>query len=41
MNVAKIASENNLADPLTKSFGQMSFNRHIEGIGVTVVGTWM
>lgn len=41
MNVAKIASENNLADPFTKALPQKSFDRHVEGMGVRVVGAWL
>ena len=39
--VAKIASENNLADPFTKALPQKSFDRHVEGMGVRVVGAWL
>jgi len=39
--VAKIASENNLADPFTKVLPQKSFDRHVEGMGVRVVGAWL
>ena len=39
--VVKIASENNLADPFTKALPQKSFDRHLEGMGVRVVGAWL
>ena len=39
--VVKIASENNLADPFTKTLPQKSFDRHVEGMGVRVVGAWL
>ena len=39
--VAKISSENNLADPFTKALPQKSFDRHVEGMGVRVVGAWL
>ena len=39
--VAKISSKNNLADPFTKALPQKSFNRHVEGMGVKVVGAWL
>ena len=39
--VAKIASENNLADPFTKALPQKPFDGHIEGLGVRVVGEWL
>ena len=39
--VAKIALDNNLADPITKSLPQKSFDRHVEGMGVRVVGAWL
>ena len=39
--VTKIASENNLADPITQSLPQKSFDRHVEGMGVRVVGAWL
>ncbi|XP_070051893.1 secreted RxLR effector protein 161-like [Nicotiana tomentosiformis] len=35
--VLKIASEDNLADPSTKSLPQKIFDKHVEGIGVRVV----
>ena len=39
--VAKIASENNFVDPFTKALPQKSFDRHVEGMVVRVVGTWL
>ena len=39
--VANIASKNNLADPFTKALLQKSFDRHVEGMGVRVVGAWL
>ena len=39
--VAKIASENNFVDPFTKALPQKSFDRHVEGMGVRVVGAWL
>ena len=38
---AKIALENNLADPFTKALPQKSFDRHVDGMGVRVVGAWL
>ncbi|OIT19146.1 retrovirus-related pol polyprotein from transposon tnt 1-94, partial [Nicotiana attenuata] len=35
--VLKIASEDNLADPFTKSLTQKIFDKHAEGMGVRVV----
>ncbi|XP_019235332.1 PREDICTED: zeatin O-glucosyltransferase-like [Nicotiana attenuata] len=35
--VTKIASENNLADPFTKSLPQKTFDKHVEGMGVKIV----
>ncbi|XP_075095409.1 secreted RxLR effector protein 161-like [Nicotiana tabacum] len=35
--VTKIASENNLADPFTKSLPQKTFDRHVDGMGVRIV----
>ena len=34
VNVMKIASENNLADPFTKTLAEKTFNRHLEGMGL-------
>ncbi|OIT28813.1 retrovirus-related pol polyprotein from transposon tnt 1-94, partial [Nicotiana attenuata] len=34
VEVPKIASENNLADPFTKSLPQKTFDRHVDGMGV-------
>ena len=34
VNVMKIASENNLADPFTKTLAKKTFNRHLEGMGL-------
>ena len=34
MAVVKIASEDNLADPFTKTLVVMSFERHIESMGM-------
>ena len=39
--VAKIALEKNLADPFPKALSQKSFNRHVERIGVRIVGAWL
>ena len=36
--VAKIASEDNLADPFTKAMAQDKLERHVEGMGVRGVG---
>ncbi|CAN4121880.1 unnamed protein product [Withania somnifera] len=38
--LAKIASENNLADLFTKALPQKPFDRHVEGMGVKVVDAW-
>ena len=32
VNVMKIVSENNLADPFTKTLAEKTFNRHLEGM---------
>ena len=37
MVVAKIESENNLADPFTKALPQRTFESHLEGMGVRLV----
>lgn len=34
MMVLKIAYENNLADPFTKTLPEKSFNYHLEGLGI-------
>ena len=39
--VMKIASENNLADPFTKSLSSTTFERHVEGMGVKVANAWL
>ncbi|RVX02180.1 Retrovirus-related Pol polyprotein from transposon TNT 1-94 [Vitis vinifera] len=39
--VMKIASENNLADPFTKSLSSTTFERHVEGMGVKVADAWL
>ncbi|XP_075103659.1 secreted RxLR effector protein 161-like [Nicotiana tabacum] len=35
--IAKIASENNLADPFTKSLPQKTFDRNVDGMSVRIV----
>ncbi|XP_075111558.1 secreted RxLR effector protein 161-like [Nicotiana tabacum] len=35
--VTKIASENNLADPFTKSLPQKTFDKHVEGMCVKII----
>ncbi|RVW59323.1 Retrovirus-related Pol polyprotein from transposon TNT 1-94 [Vitis vinifera] len=39
--VMKIASENNLADPFTKSLSSTTFERHVEGMEVKVADAWL
>ncbi|XP_075103506.1 uncharacterized protein LOC142178077 [Nicotiana tabacum] len=39
--VTKIASENNLADPFTKSLPQKTFDRHVDGMGVRIIDAWL
>ncbi|XP_075073913.1 secreted RxLR effector protein 161-like [Nicotiana tabacum] len=39
--VTKIVSENNLADPFTKSLPQKTFDRHVDGMGVRIVDAWL
>ena len=39
--VARIALENNLPDHFTKALPQKSFDTHVEGMGVRVVGVWL
>ncbi|XP_070044873.1 secreted RxLR effector protein 161-like [Nicotiana tomentosiformis] len=39
--VLKIASEDNLADPFTKSLPQKTFDKHVEGRGIRVVDAWL
>ncbi|XP_075083452.1 secreted RxLR effector protein 161-like [Nicotiana tabacum] len=39
--VLKIASEDNLADPFTKSLPQKIFDKHVEGMGIRVVDAWL
>ena len=37
IQVVKIATENNLADPFTKALSGGTFDRHMEGIGVRCI----
>lgn len=39
--VTKIASENNLADPFTKSLPAKTFDSHVEGMGVRCIAAWL
>ena len=39
--VTKIASVDNLADPFTKSLPAKTFDRHVEGMGVRCVASWL
>lgn len=39
--VTKIASENNLADPFTKSLPAKTFDSHVEGMGVRIIDAWL
>ena len=39
--VVKIASENNSAYHFTKALPQKYFDRHVEGMGVEVLGAWL
>ena len=39
--VTKIASEDNLAYPLTKSLPAKTFDRHVEGMRVRCVASWL
>ncbi|CAN4084658.1 unnamed protein product [Withania somnifera] len=39
--VAKIALENNLVDPFTKALPKKPFYKHVEGMGVKFVDTWL
>ena len=39
--VIKIASTNNLAEPVTKSLPANTFDSHVEGMGVRCVASWL
>ncbi|XP_033510067.1 secreted RxLR effector protein 161-like [Nicotiana tomentosiformis] len=39
--VLKIASEDNLVDPFTKSLTEKIFDKHVEGMGIRVVDAWL
>ena len=39
--VTKIASADNLVDPFTKSLLAKTFDRHVEGIGVRCLPSWL
>ena len=39
--VTKIASVDNFADPFTKSLPSKTFDRHVEGVGVRCVASWL
>ena len=39
--VTKIATADNLADPITKSLPTKTFDRHVEGMGVRCVASWL
>ena len=41
VEVIKIASVNNLADPFTKSLLAKTFDSHVEGIGIRCVASWL
>lgn len=41
IDVVKVASANNLADPTTKTFSQKVFDAHINNIGVRLVHEWL
>ena len=41
VEVIKIASAKNLADPFTKSLPAKPFDSHVEGIGVRCVASWL
>ena len=39
--LTKIASADNLADSFTKSLPAKSFDRHVEGMGLKYMSTWL
>ena len=39
--VSQIASEDNLADHFTKGLTQKIFDRHVEGMGVRSIASWL
>ena len=39
--VSQIASNDNLADPFTKGLTQKIFDRHVEGMGVRCLASWL
>ena len=41
VTVSQIASEDNLADPLTKGLIQRIFDQHVEGMGVRCIASWL
>ncbi|KAB2600300.1 ribosomal RNA methyltransferase NOP2 [Pyrus ussuriensis x Pyrus communis] len=41
VNILKVASANNVADPLTKPVSQIQLDRHIEKMGIRYMGRWL
>ena len=41
LNILKVASADNVADPLTKPMSQDQLNRHMEKMGIRYMGRWL
>ncbi|KAM2196522.1 hypothetical protein ACFX1Q_000032 [Malus domestica] len=41
VNILKVASADNVADPLTKPMSQIQLNRHMEKMGIRYMGRWL
>ena len=41
MKVSQIVSEDNLVDLFTKGLTQKIFDRHVEGIGIRCIASWL
>ena len=41
IDVVKVASADNLVDPMTKTLSQKVFNAHIDNMGVRLVHEWL
>ncbi|XP_068319134.1 secreted RxLR effector protein 161-like [Pyrus communis] len=41
VNILKVASADNVANPLTKQMSQIQLNRHMEKVGIRYMGRWL
>ncbi|KAM2549652.1 hypothetical protein TB1_013993 [Malus domestica] len=41
LNILKVASADNIADPLTKPMSQIQLDRHMEKMGIRYMGRWL